>query len=365
MVAWSGGTDRMIYDIVSTIRKPALIYSHPGYNSLASAREAVAALRYSGLRAGIAYGGMEREEIKREVEPFIAAVKAVNELRNDRLGVVGRQEPWLLISRSAEVILNRLGVRVVLVDWRKLHEHALGAREDEVNRVISKLKKSFGRITVSSGDLEKAVRLYLGMKSLAREFKLSCLAVEARDMLDPGLRDWGPYLGVALMSDDGVPADYEIDYDAILTKLIIYRLTGGRSFVANLTQVNPYRGTAVFSHCTIPVSMIDASKSLLTTYFETNKTVAIRGRLREGSVVTFARIGGRELDKLMFGRGVVVNGDLGRGDLCRTQVEVKIDGDLRRLIEEPLGNHMVITYNDAVKHLTYLCRLVGIQPVRV
>jgi hypothetical protein len=39
-VVLSGGTDRMIYNVVSTIGKPSIIYAHPEENSLASVREA-------------------------------------------------------------------------------------------------------------------------------------------------------------------------------------------------------------------------------------------------------------------------------------------------------------------------------------
>jgi len=184
-------------------------------------------------------------------------------------------------------------------------------------------------------------------------------------MLDLSLRDWGPYLGVALLSDEGVPSDYEGEHDAIITKLVIHLMTGRASFMANLTRIDSSRNTAVFSHCTVPISMIDPKRSALLSYYETDRTVAIRGRMREGERVTFARIGGKDLDKVFFGTGIIVNGDLGRRDLCRTQIEVKVDGSVRDLVEKALGNHIVVVYGDLRDHFRYFAKIMSLEAIEI
>ncbi|MEB3778648.1 MAG: hypothetical protein GSR85_00225 [Desulfurococcales archaeon] len=363
VVVLSGGTDRMIYETVRRLGKPVLVYAQPLHNSLASVREAVAALRSEGLDVKVDYGDLK--EAPDRLEDFVSAVNAYSRLRGSRVGLVGRPEPWLLIRRDSGLVRDRLGVELVEVDWNEMLEEARAVDGAEVSGVVDKLYSMFGRVEVPRGDLEKAVRLYLAMKRLAEKYGLDAMAVEARDMLREELRDWGPYLGVALISDDGVTADYEVDVDAIITKLIFTLISGRQSFMANITRIDTSENTLVFSHCTIPPSMIDTKSSVLTTYFETDKTVAIKGKMPEGIKVTFARIGGSRLDKIMIGTGEIINGFLDDPSLCRTQALVRVNGNPLKTLEYTLGNHTILAYGDLSRKLEYFAWIAGLETLRI
>jgi L-fucose isomerase-like protein len=363
VIVWSGGTDRMIYRIGRELRKPILVYAHPAHNSLASVREAIAALRNDGIEISVSYG--ELGQVSDFVSPFLGALRASVLLTRSRFAQVGEQEPWILISRGPEMLRRRLGLEMIKIRWEEMFELGLRADGRAVMEKVVELKSLFGKVDRRDDDLEKAVRIYFGLKDIVRKYSISSAAVEARDMLDPSLRDWGPYLGVSLLSDDGIPSDYEGEHDAIITKLIVYYMTGRASFMANMTRIDSPKNAVVFSHCTVPISMIDPKASVLLSYYETDRTVAIRGRLKEGEKVTFVRIGGRDLDKILFGTGTIVNGDLGRKDLCRTQIEVRVDGRARDLIEKALGNHIVIVYGDLREHLRYFSKIKSLEAIEI
>ena len=358
VIVLSGGTDRMVFNIVSNLRLPALVYAHPGENSLASVREAIAALRERGFEVTVSYGKLEELGVK--IKEWLSAVTALSSLRGARLGLVGEPEPWLLNIRDPDVIRERFGVEVIKVDWSSMLERALKVGDEVVESKVLELKKLFPVVEVGDEDLRKAVRIYYGLRGLVEELRLDALAVEARDMLVEDLRDYGPYLAVSLLSAEGIPADYEVDVEAILTKLLVYKLTRRSSFMANLTRVNLEKNSVTLSHCTVPLDMIDVSKSRLTTYFETGRTVAIRGKMREGERVTILRLGGPKLDRMLVAKGVIVNGDIGDPSLCRTQIEVKIEGNPMMLIEESIGNHMIVVYGDLSKELEALARIAKI-----
>lgn len=364
VVVCTGGTDHMIRSVAIALREPTLVFAHPLNNSLASVREALAVLSWEGRDVDVTYGSLEN--LRGKVEPFIMAVIAAHKLGNARLGIVGNPEPWLMTTRDRQLIKRRLGAELVNISWEELLEVAKRAHEPEVSRKVKELKSQFGRTAEPSDeDLAKAIRLYLAMKELVKRYNLNAMAVEAKDMIEPSLIDWGPYLGVSLMSDEGIPADYEVDHDGILTKLIIHLLAGVPSFMANITRVDESRNTVVLSHCTIPTSMIDAKSSVLRSYYETNKSVAIRGKLSNGARVTFARIGGKQITEMMVATGKIVNGDMGSEDLCRTQVEVETDGRAWDVIDKSLGNHMVLAYGDLTPHLLAFCKIKGIKPILI
>ena len=266
--------------------------------------------------------------------------------------------------RDPEVLKARFGVDVIKLGWNDMLKRALKLDSNIVLSKVEELKRAFQAVEVLDVDLEKAIRIYYGLRSLVEEYSLDAIAVEARDMLVEDLRDYGPYLGVAMLSSEGVPAEYEVDVEAILTKLLVYKLTGRSSFTANITRVDTSRSTVTLSHCTVPLDMIDVGRSRLTTYFETGRTVAIRGKLREGEEVTILRLGGPKLDTMLVTTGFIVNGDVGDPNLCRTQVEVRINGNPLELVEKSIGNHMVLVYGnilDELKTLSSIARITLIQ----
>jgi L-fucose isomerase-like protein len=363
VVAVTGGTDGMVYNAARRFPGPVAVYANTRLNALAAVREAIAALRREGARRPYLVVGplTPLDEALRRLRSPVRALAALGKLRGSKLGLVGEPEPWILSRPSPDDLRRVFGVELVRVAWDEMLEEAKRAPEGRVSEVVGRLTTLFPVVEVSRQVLEQAVRVYLGLKRVVERYGLAAVAVEAHDMLVEELRDWGPYLAVALLSDEGVPADYEGDVEAVLTKLLVYLLTGKPSFMANITDFEGSR--IVLSHCTVPVSMIDPGRSALVPYFETGRSVAIRGVLREGEVVTIARIGGRASSEILVARGRVVRGSLGRSDLCRTQVLVELEGRVELLLEEPLGNHTVMVYGDHVDELLAASRLLGLRPV--
>ena len=82
------------------------------------------------------------------------------------------------------------------------------------------------------------------------------------------------------------------------------------------------------------------SRYELRSHFESSLGVGIAGELAAGPA-TVARIGGADLRELFVADAEI----LGSGDnpeRCRTQVHVRLDADVRTLVERPLGNHHVL-----------------------
>jgi L-fucose isomerase-like protein len=87
--------------------------------------------------------------------------------------------------------------------------------------------------------------------------------------------------------------------------------------------------------------------------------------LKEGERVTILRLGGPNLDTMLIARGVIVNGDIGDPNLCRTQIEVRIDGNPLELVEKSIGNHMIVAYGDIVEELKIVSSIAKITLIQV
>jgi len=84
------------------------------------------------------------------------------------------------------------------------------------------------------------------------------------------------------------------------------------------------------------------------THFESNTGVAIRGKLKQGPITIF-KIGPNLRDYAVLEGTLVEN--LEEPNLCRTQVRIKLDDDVKYFLTNPLGNHHVIIYGHHKKEI--------------
>jgi L-fucose isomerase-like protein len=82
----------------------------------------------------------------------------------------------------------------------------------------------------------------------------------------------------------------------------------------------------------------------------------LAGQFRKGTRVTVARYG-KGYDVLRAGGGRIVRSKPWSGDLCRTQVEIRMDGNADVFWKQPMGNHLVMTYGNHVDSLRNLASI--------
>ena len=82
--------------------------------------------------------------------------------------------------------------------------------------------------------------------------------------------------------------------------------------------------------------------------------------MKKGKRVTVVRFS-NTLGRLRAGEGVVVRGDAWSEQLCRTQAEIRMDGNAEIIKDRPLGNHYVVTYGERVGTLRNLAFFTGME----
>ena len=189
------------------------------------------------------------------------------------------------------------------------------------------------------------------MYRLKEKHKLSAITIRCFDLLKYG---YTACLGTSLCNDEGFVAGCEADLEALLTMMIVSYLTGEPCWMANPSRIE--KNKLVLAHCTIATKMI--SKATLLPHMESGKCVAVRGPLKKGKA-TLVRFGS---GRMQIAVGEIVRSDMQEPDLCRTQVELRID-DPEKWIENALGNHQVLVYGDIKQMLLDFCRFKGIKAI--
>ncbi|MEM3832692.1 MAG: hypothetical protein QW128_03710 [Thermoprotei archaeon] len=360
IVVATGGTERIIKSIARSLEKPVLLVAHPSNNSLASSIEAYAVLHDEGLPVKLIYSNLDRD-ILHDIRKFIDICKVIYNIENSKLIQIGLPSPWILTSKNPEIIKSRFGIDVIKLEVSDLIENAKNVREDDAKNIVNELKNKFGGIIEPNmEDLVKAAEFYFAIKNLTSQYNASGITVRCFDLIAYNVT---ACIGVSLSNDDGIVAGCESDLDSVLTMMIVHELTKEPVWMANVVRINPKDNTITLAHCTVATKMLDdLKKSFLRSHFESGKSVSIQGLLKK-SDITLVRLGGKNLNKMTVTTGKIVKNDLNDKNLCRTQVEIKLNGDIEKFISNALGNHQILVYGYHVDNLLEFCKFKNIEPI--
>jgi len=343
IVVGSGGTESQVLEMLGEVTNsnaPTVLIAHSKHNALPAALEALARLHQVGRRGRIVFisDSADADGGRDDLDEAVHDLEAWHRLHQTRLGLVGTPSDWLVASTpSKEVVRERWGPELVDVSIPATIE-----RFEAVPVSIGQHAAArFGGVAAdrlpAPHDVATAARLEPALRDMMTTNDVDAITVRCFDFL--GSIETSGCVALAQLNDDGIVAGCEGDVPSALAMLWARHLLDQVSWIANPASVDPRANSVVLAHCTIAPSMVEDMQ--LSTHFESGIGVGVHGRLRTGDV-TLIRLGGSELDRCWIADGRVVDtGD--DPDLCRTQAVVElVDRDVRDLLADPLGNHLVL-----------------------
>ena len=342
----TGGTERTLVTMAK-LGKPLLVLAHDSMNSLPAALEAASSI--SGRRTRIIFGKGTRQLAS--VRGFAYASEVLARIRKHRIGLVGGPSSWLTYSLpDAEGLASRLGMQVVSIPMQAFKDVYSSVSKQGVKVVQT------GAVTdeVTASDMQKSEAIYLTLKTLSRKHSLSSVSPRCFDFI----KEFGGTgcLALSRLNDEGVVAGCEGDIPSTVGMITLSEVAGGPAFMGNPSFIEGHRLT--LAHCTVAGKL--TRKVRYRSHFESGIGVGIAGEFRKGARVTVARYG-KGYGLLRAGAGTIFRGDPWSGELCRTQVDIRMDGNAEVFLERPIGNHMVMTYGDHVEPLRHLASVAGLE----
>ncbi len=173
-----------------------------------------------------------------------------------------------------------------------------------------------------------------------------------------GLLDTAPCLVLSMLNDEGLTAFCHADYTHTPPGVLMRWISGKPSFVCNTHF--PHDGVITMAHCAAPRRMNgrDYAPTKIMTHFESDYGTATKVEYDKGQVITTI-IPNLNCTKWFGFRGKIV--DSPNYDMCRSQMDVAIDGDWRRMVREMQGFHAVVTYGDYLREVGYVLGKLGIE----
>ena len=346
-VVLTGGTEHLTLELARR-GVPLALIAHNTQNSLAAALEAKARLDYEGL-----YAELFTEKNMEYLRDFVNAAKAVHKVKSSKLLLVGEPSPWLIYSSlSIEEFKKILGLSIDVIPVEELIREYRKITDGDVENELLKLK-DVEVVEPSRGDIVNSVKLYVALRNLIRKYSADFVSIRCFDLLEHKVTACLP---LSILNDEGIIVGCEGDVPATLTMALMYHVSGKPVFMGNVVWVEEDK--VFFAHCTTPTRIM--ARFRLRSHFESELGVAVEGYPRADEEVTFARI---DLVKrvLRVGVGRIVNSSPISGNVCRTQIQVRTQGNPFKLIEEPIGNHYVLALGNVVGCLKYIAKLLKLR----
>ncbi len=313
----TGGTENLFrqrYMDVLQARKSVYLLASSNSNSLAASMEILSWLRQRGIKGEILHG--PDDYVSSRISQLVKLETARKTLRNTRAAVIGRPSDWLIASDvNKEAVQAKLGFDIGYIPIEEVENICgnVGPKED-------------GAITI-----------YNAIKSVVTKHQINAFTIRCFDLLT-SLRNTG-CLALAKLNSEGYVAGCEGDAPAMVSMIIARSLTGKSGFQANPARVDTEKGEVLFTHCTIPLDMVERYE--FDTHFESGIGVGIRGYMKEGPVTVFKVSG--DLSRVFAEEGELIeNGKA--PNLCRTQQLIRFSDKqaAKYFLQDPIGNHHII-----------------------
>jgi hypothetical protein len=172
------------------------------------------------------------------------------------------------------------------------------------------------------------------------------------------LADTTACLTLTLINDAGLLAFCESDFVVIPSGILLHHIASLPVFLNDPTY--PHHGQITLAHCTAPRRM--DSKTLeparILTHFESDFGAAPKVAMKLGQKVTVLDPDFNNAKWIGFTGDILDNPFL---DICRSQVDVSIEGDCDLLAREMKGFHWMLAYGDHLKETGYALSKLGVD----
>lgn len=168
--------------------------------------------------------------------------------------------------------------------------------------------------------------------------------------------DTPPCLVLALANDAGYTAYCHTDLSHTMPGVLLRWIAGKPTFLCNTHF--PHDGIYTVAHCAAPMKMDghDLEPVTLMTHYESDYGAATKVKYAQGQTVTLVQPD-LHCTRWHGFRGKVA--DTPSLPMCRSQMDIEIDGDIERITERIEGFHAQVVYGDYLREIGYALKKLG------
>ena len=340
----TGGVENIFLDLLkrNLVGTNVTLIADGRFNSLAASMEILTYLNNNNIKAFIAYGS--NEEISARLKD-LTHIDFVNEqcgsaalsLSGDKIAVFGEPSDWLIASNvDRDFLKQKFNIDFVDIPLETLFRRFSLIDDNMVEFLTTDFQAVTSRGETTERDLLDSLKIYLAINQICQENNCTCATVRCFSIIEK-LKATG-CLALALLNDEGIDAACEGDLQSLLSMILVRRVTGMPSFMANPSAMSKDNHTTTFAHCTVPTTM--CRRYGFRSHFESQCGLAVAGEFSPSEVYTIFKWGGEKLDRFFVEEAVSVVAPSNE-NLCRSQLTLNFYNP-EYMLNNPIGNHHII-----------------------
>ena len=340
----TGGVENIFLDLLkrNLVGTNVTLIADGRFNSLAASMEILTYLNNNNIKAVIAYGS--NEEISARLKD-LTHIDFVNEqcgsaalsLSGDKIAVFGEPSDWLIASNvDRDFLKQKFNIDFVDIPLDTLFRRFSLIDDNMVEFLATDFQAVTSRGETTERDLLDSLKNYLAINQICQENNCTCATVRCFSIIEK-LKATG-CLALALLNDEGIDAACEGDLQSLLSMILVRRVTGMPSFMANPSAMSKDNHTTTFAHCTVPTTM--CRRYGFRSHFESQCGLAVAGEFSPSEVYTIFKWGGEKLDRFFVEEAVSVVAPSNE-NLCRSQLTLNFYNP-EYMLNNPIGNHHII-----------------------
>lgn len=284
----------------------------------------------------------------------------------ERIIAVGGPSGWGKVSGRDAPFLARKRWHLDIIDfpYSELAERIKKEKnnKESLDEAEKKSKEYLNQANIILEIDEKFVinsfLLYKIFKNLLNEYHSNAITInECMGTIMP-LAETTACLPLSLLNDEGYLAFCESDFVVIPSGILLHHISGKPVFLNDPTT--PHNGIVTLAHCTAPRKMDGRNyePAKIVTHFESDYGAAPKVKFTKGEKITVIDPDFNE-EKWIGFKGKII--DVPFFPICRSQMDIEIEGDWQKLLREMRGFHWMMCYGDYLKEVGYALRKVGIK----
>lgn len=279
--------------------------------------------------------------------------------------IVALGGPWGKYSPEApDVARQKYGMQIIDVSYEAVTPRIKAALEDRGKMAAAGqwaqayLAMPGTTLATPNQFVVNGFMLYGVFKDLMRENDASAFTIRNCMSTIMPISQTTPCLTLGLLNDEGLMAFCESDFVIIPAGILLRHISGNPVFLHNSTF--PHAGVVTCAHCSAPRRLdgVRYEAARIMTHYESEFGAATKVEIPVGQQVTFIDPEYSTGRWLGFTGIVRSNPDY---EICRSQHDIEIQGDWKRLLNEVRDSHWMMAYGDHRKELAYAARKLGIQ----
>lgn len=330
------------------------------------------ALDEIGVEHATIYGHSHEPETIRRIISYSRAARARNVMRKSRFCIIGgraMEVPQMDIDPLQWLV--KFGIDADHIDQYTLVLEAEKVRKVKVKACYNRLKSEMKSVPKLDRTVERAIRLYLGLKTLQKARRFDFCTV--KNLFDLSDNYCSASLAISLMNDEGYVVGSSGDCNGALTAYVFRAISDKIQFTSDTQMVELENNVLrMISDGIAPPSLSGAKKNKTELHKQWlgeahagGVSVSLMGRPGLVTIARFARVKGRYVLQIAEGEAYAEDpkkmAECGFTIWPQTFIKLKKDG--RKFVETLRSEYIHCIYDTIVPELLDLCKILDVEPI--